>query len=258
VRLLLPARFEAQPATRWPVLYLLHGAGGDSLSWTSESDVADLTAPTDLLVVMPDATTHGVDGWYSDWYNGGAGGPPAWETFHLTELRQLLERNWQAGDRRAVAGLSMGGYGAMTYAGRHPELFVAAASFSGVLDPIGTGFEGSPELWGDPVAQADVWRQHDPISLAPALSGLALYVSYGNGEPGPLDLPRTERDDLEALISRQGDAFVARLEALGIPATVDAYGPGTHSAPYWERALHESLPMLLQALAEGTSLDGRD
>ena len=41
---------------------------------------------------------------------------------------------------------------------------------------------------------------------------------------------------------------MARLKQLGIPVTVDAYGPGTHSDPYWERALHRSLPMLLKAL----------
>src|SRR3712207_7246752 len=48
---------------------------------------------------------------------------PGWETFHLTELRQILERGLGAGDRRAIAGLSMGGFGAMSYAGRRPELF---------------------------------------------------------------------------------------------------------------------------------------
>ena len=134
VRLLLPASFDEQSESRWPVLYLLHGAGGDHTEWTGATDVEELTAPTDLLVVMPDANADGIEGWYSDWYNGGDGGQPAWETFHLTELRQLLERNWQAGDERVIAGLSMGGYGAITYAARHPDLFKAAASYSGVLD----------------------------------------------------------------------------------------------------------------------------
>lgn len=137
VRLLLPAQFDAQPATRWPVLYLLCGGyPGKHTDWTQNTDVETLTAPTDLLVVMPDAAADAVDGWYSDWWNGGAGGPPKWETFHLVELRQLLERNWQAGDKRVIAGLSMGGYGAMEYATRQPGMFVAAASFSGVLDPL--------------------------------------------------------------------------------------------------------------------------
>ena len=171
------------------MLYLLHGAGNDYTSWTRETDVEALTADLPLLVVMPEA---GWDGWYADWWNGGAGGPPMWETFHTGELRELLERDWQAGDERAVAGLSMGGLGAMSYAARHPGLFRAAASFSGMLHPVTldpsiVGFDVPPDLWGDRTEQADVWAAHDPVELAAALEGTALYVSYGNGEPGPLD-----------------------------------------------------------------------
>jgi len=166
------------------------------------------------------------------WYNGGAGGPPAWEIFHLVELRQLLERNWQAGDRWAVAGLSMGGYGAMVYAARHPGLFVAAASYSGVLDILYPGFQLGPAIWGDKLAQERLWEQHNPVNLAEGLRGLALYVSYGNGDPGPFDPPGAGHDDLEAMLGRQNERFVARLRQLGIPAIIDAYGAGTHSWPY--------------------------
>ena len=42
-------------------------------------------------------------------------------------------------------------------------------------------------MWGDPVAQADVWKAHDPTDNAAALKGTALYVAYGNGKLGPLD-----------------------------------------------------------------------
>ncbi len=160
VRLLLPSTFETQPATSWPVLYLLHGAGGSHAEWTDNTDVQAVTAPTDLLVVMPDGGSddNGTAGWYTDWYNDGNHGAPAWETFHMTELPQLLERNWQAGDRRAVAGLSMGGYGAMLYAAHHPGAFQAAASYSGVLDikvnPDDFSDPTAIKRWGDPVDQA--------------------------------------------------------------------------------------------------------
>jgi diacylglycerol O-acyltransferase/trehalose O-mycolyltransferase len=251
VRLVLPSGFDARPATRWPVLYLLHGAGGDSTSWTTLTDVETLTATANLLVVMPDGRAGGHDGWYSDWYNGGAGGPPAWETFHLVELRQLLERNWRAGDRRAVAGLSMGGYGAMAYAARNPGMFLAAASYSGVVNIGDPDFRMGPAVWGDKFAQADVWAQHNPVDLAEALRGVTLYVSYGNGQPGPLDPPGAVYDELEGSLAVQNKAFVARLHELGIAATVDAYGPGTHSWDYSVRALDRSLPMLLEALGEG-------
>ena len=60
VRLLLPTRFDEQPDTTWPVLYLLHGATDDHATWTEQTDVADLTAGLGLLVVMPDAGTLGL------------------------------------------------------------------------------------------------------------------------------------------------------------------------------------------------------
>ena len=259
VRLLLPSQFDAQPTTRWPVLYLLTGAPGDHTDWTQYTDVEKLTAPTNLLVVMPDA--EGVDGygWYSDWWNGGAGGPPKWETFHLVELRQLLERNWHAGDKRAIAGLSAGGYGAMEYAARQPGMFLAAASFSGILDPLGkqAWWEAggwSNDLWGDPVAQADVWKAHDPTDNAAALKGTALYVAYGNGKIGPLDngtpSPYDPDGSVEREVAVESAAFVHQLGALHIPVTVYAYGNGTHNPPYWSRDLQRWLPLMLKALGE--------
>lgn len=246
VRLLVPAAFESQPSTRWPALYLLHGADNSFLSWTRSTDVVALAEPTDLLVVMPEGGQHG---FYSDWWNGGKGGTPMWETFHLTEVRQLLERNWHASDKRAIAGLSMGGFGAMSYAARHPGMFVAAASFSGVLNPYGARWQVGPAIWGSWAAQAELWRAHDPTEQAAALAGTRLYVSYGTGEQGPLDAgPR--QGDVEAELAPQNEAFVRRLGQLEIPVTVDAYGPGYHSWPYWQRALHDALPMLLAALGE--------
>jgi diacylglycerol O-acyltransferase/trehalose O-mycolyltransferase len=248
VRLLLPAGFDDDPEATYPVLYLLHGAWDDYTSWTRETDVEELTADLPLLVVMPDG---GWEGFYSDWWNGGDGGPPAWETFHLEELRGILERDWRASDERVIAGLSMGGYGTMHYATAHPELFRAAAAFSGVLDPVGSDFSGSYLLWGDRVAQAENWAAHDPVAMAEALRGKPLYVSWGDGQPGPLDPPTTTTDsyELEAWVAPQNAAFVARLEELGIPVTVET-GSGAHEWPYWEQGLHHALPMLLEALEQ--------
>jgi diacylglycerol O-acyltransferase/trehalose O-mycolyltransferase len=130
-------------------------------------------------------------------------------------------------------------------------MFKAAASFSGAVDPIGGELDiGDENLWGDPVAQADVWRAHDPVNLAKALKGTVLYVAYGDGGQGPLDPSPVSSDDLEPWIADQNRTFVARLHKLGIPVIVDAYGPGAHDWPYWERALHRSLPLLLKALGQ--------
>jgi diacylglycerol O-acyltransferase / trehalose O-mycolyltransferase len=263
VRLLLPRGFAAQPTRRWPVLWLLHGCCDTYESWTRSTDVEQLAGLADVLVVMPEA---GDVGYYSDWYHPGSRTPSRWETFHLTELRQLLERDWRASDRRAIAGLSMGGLGAMVYAARHPGMFQAAASYSGVLD---TRYQGAPmsgpeiihttllsynedpdALWGDPQRQADVWAAHNPYDLASKLRHTGLFVSFGDGQPGPLDGPAPDGDaqEIEKILYPQNTAFVERLHQLGIPITVDAYSPGTHDWPYWQRELHRSLPILLTAL----------
>ncbi len=263
VRLLLPRRFAAEPARRWPVLWLLHGCCDSYQSWTRSTDVAKLAGLDEVLVVMPEA---GQVGFYADWYNHGHGGPPRWETFHLVELRQLLERDWRAGDRWAVAGVSMGGLGAMAYAARHPGMFRAAASYSGILDrraptgPIpgprlignllGAFGQDPAALWGDPQQQAAVWAAHNPYDLAARLRGVELFVSVGNGEPGPLDpqSPAQQARQLEQALQPQTLAFARRLHQLAIPVQVDAYGPGTHAWPYWQRELHRSLPLLLHVL----------
>jgi diacylglycerol O-acyltransferase / trehalose O-mycolyltransferase len=125
VRLLLPTHYRDRPEARWPSLYLLHGCCDSYISWTRSTDIELLSAASDVLVVMPDG---GRVGFYSDWLTG-----PSWERFHTEELPQLLASRYRASDRRAVAGNSMGGLGALTYTARHPGLFAAAASFSGIV-----------------------------------------------------------------------------------------------------------------------------
>jgi S-formylglutathione hydrolase FrmB len=107
VRLLLPKDWKRFSYRKWPTLYLLHGCcDGDTgfRSWTDKTDVTAFTANTNALIVMPEG---GTVGFYSNWYDGSVD----WERFHLTELRRLLEREFHAGGPRAVAGLSMGGFG---------------------------------------------------------------------------------------------------------------------------------------------------
>lgn len=257
VRLLLPPDYDRYPARRWPTLYLLHGCcDGDTgfRSWTDKTDVEELSARTNVLIVMPEG---GPVGFYSDWLSG-----PAWETFHLTELRRIVEREYRSGPRRAVAGLSMGGFGALSYAGRHPGFFRAAASFSGVVNPTYQGARSSQALldllastgndplalWGDPVADAEVWAAHNPFDLARRLRGTTVFISAGNGAAGPLDPPDAGFDGLEQLLGEQSVSVADQLRRYGVAVRTDFYGPGHHTWPYWERELHRSFPMLVRAL----------
>ena len=254
VRLILPEQFEEQPDMRWPVLFMFHGATSSPSDWVDIQASPAMAALSDVLVVMPGA---GAVGFYSDWWNHGAGGPPQWETFHLTELPALLEREWHAADRRAALGVSMGGYGAFEYAARRPGFFSAVASISGLLAPshdpgqiqglVGSFVEDADDLWGDPEAQADIWAAHDPTVNAEALAGTALFLSYGNGHPGELN-PDERFDPIEAWIGPENDLMVQRLASLNIEATVDAYGAGTHSTPYFVRGFERAVPLLSAAL----------
>ncbi|MFE0946298.1 alpha/beta hydrolase [Streptomyces mutabilis] len=263
VRLLTPDGWNPQDRRRqhWPTLWLLHGCCGDYTSWTAKTDVARTEALRDVLVVMPEA---GWNGWYSDWWNHGRGGDPAWETFHTKELRHLLERDWGAGRDRVVAGLSMGGQGSLLYAARHPGMFKAAASYSGSAHPLlndesvarimgfFAGQNNDPlRVWGDPIAQRRIWESHDPFHLAKRLRSLPVYLSCGDGTTGPLDAPGST-SALEADFERQNLALAEELRRVGARhLTTHFYGAGTHTWEYWERELHASLPMLLGALKVG-------
>jgi diacylglycerol O-acyltransferase/trehalose O-mycolyltransferase len=175
------------------------------------------------------------------------------------QLRRLLERDHGAGHRRVVAGLSMGGFGALSYAARNRGMLRAAASYSGVVHPLHDGFpqgimaglvefgEDPLALWGDPVAQRRIWEAHDPYFLARRLRHTPVFLSVGDGTAGPFDPPGVF-DELEAELSLQNHLAAARMERVGVPLRTDFYGPGTHTWPYWERELHRSLPMLLRAL----------
>jgi S-formylglutathione hydrolase FrmB len=198
---------------------------------------------------MPDGGDYG---FYSDAWDARAGGGPMWETYHLEELPRLLEDGFRTRDVRAVAGPSMGGFGAISYAARRPGMFRAAASFSGVLDIFSLGRLGE-EIWGDRGDHLEVWLAHDPVTLAPALEGTALYVSWGSGEPGPLDDDEASIDVVEAWLAAGNERFVDRLAELGLPATIDGYGPGTHTWPYWERALADALPLLMASLGDAAT-----
>jgi S-formylglutathione hydrolase FrmB len=248
VRVLLPAGYAADHGRRYPVLYLLHGADGDYRSWTRDGDAEAITAGAPLIVVMPDG---GDMGWYTDWYAGDRTVRPRWETYHVGELVPWIDATYRtiaARRGRAIAGLSMGGYGALSYAARHPATFAAAASFSGALEI------GSAAAWGGRSANEARWRAHLPISIAGRLRSLALVeLRTGNGRPGPLDRrgtrPGCPACGIERFLHPANVRLHERLRALGIRHVWDDYGPGTHDWPYWRRDLRETLPDLVRVLA---------
>jgi S-formylglutathione hydrolase FrmB len=264
VRILRPAGFD--PLRRYPVLYLLHGCCDDYRSWADKGDVEAIVGDRPLIVVMPDG---GQGGFYSDWYNGGAYGPPQWERYHVGQLVPWIDANLPVVARRhgrAIVGLSMGGFGAMSYAARHPALFIAAASFSGAVNTMDAGGQsvepismqdgGRPgDIWGLRAVQETRWRAHNPTDLAANLRGMHLEVRTGNGLPGG---PYGGGPDLlEIGVHAMSTEFDQALDGLHIAHVFQDYGPGAHTWPYWQRDLQLTLPALMAAFAGGDHIPAK-
>jgi S-formylglutathione hydrolase FrmB len=254
VRVLLPTDYLAT-GLRYPVLYLLNGSLDDQTAWTTKGDATAITEDFPLIVVMPSG---GADGSYSDHYNFGSFGNPRWESYHITQLIPWIDAHYRTvGTRagRAVAGLSAGGGGAMKYAARHPQLFVAAAAFSGAVDTNYPPLIGTPDLpssgrlpyspWGFRLTDEVRWRGNNSWDLAENLQGLALVLRSHNGLPGN----GTTGDPVEATVYRQSVNLHEKLDALGIAHRWHDSGAGGHDWRYWNEDLAATLPTLMEVFA---------
>ncbi|MDL4773291.1 MULTISPECIES: alpha/beta hydrolase [Thermomonosporaceae] len=263
VRVLLPKGWKSNSRQSWPVVYAYHGGRDNWTSWTRKksTDIEALSRKWGVMVVMPE----GANGSYTNWYNGGRGGNPKWEDFHLKEVRQLVERNFHAGGSRAAMGVSSGAQGACSYPGRAPGMFRYAACFSGTLSMSSPGVPSllmytnmgngaDPySIWGIPWIDRNNWDAHDPVKLLPKMRSTRFYVSAGTtGKAGPLDSPSTAPWDIgylsEKAIGPTVKAFAAEARRQGVPITAHIYGNGRHSWPYWQREMHAAWPQMMKTI----------
>ena len=121
----IPQNYDT--ARRYPVLYLLHGWGGGHLDWSRKTQLKEYCQNREILVVMPDAG--------NSWYVNSSTNPQSrYEEYIAGELPALIAKRYAADtSRQAIAGLSMGGYGAVMLALKYPQKYAVAASFSGAL-----------------------------------------------------------------------------------------------------------------------------
>jgi diacylglycerol O-acyltransferase / trehalose O-mycolyltransferase / mycolyltransferase Ag85 len=259
-QLLTPPGFSTTSTRRWPVLMLLHGADDGPASWLRETPLVERCRDLDALVVLPEA---GRIGFYTDWEDPDASGTaPRWEAFHLDELPAMLETSYRASAARVVAGVSMGGYGAVTYAAKRPGMFTAAASYSGLLHTTRRGMpsfvammlarehERRHALWGSPRRDRATWLANDPHHLAARLRGTDLYLARADGRPASGDEMPRGASLLERWVAPTTESLAARLAELGIPARISR-GPGGHDWSTWRRDLDRSWPFLLDGLGCG-------
>lgn len=198
---LLPERYDSHRS--YPILYLLHGYGGDHRNWTDLTGLASYGAGLGVIIIMPDAG--------NSWYVNSAGkSGDRYEDLIINDFRTLVEKRFAVDTtRRAIAGLSMGGYGAIMLSLRHPRLFRFAGSLSGALSiPGGIEFpqqfkaERALKNLGEVFGNDETFRdQHDPLALyksAPADSLPYLYFVIGTNDGFTSFLPahRTLTDSL--------------------------------------------------------------
>ena len=228
----LPADMHERPAGGWPVAYLLHGLTGDSTSWWRRSAIDRLAEEGGVAVVMPEVQRS----FYTDMCNG-----LRYFTWVTDELPRLCREMFGLAADRAhtwVAGLSMGGYGALKCGLARPDVFGACAGLSGAVDLRRLLSEDADT----------VIRQEAQAIVGP-------------------DLALSECDDLFALLAKaaaQGDAprllvccgtedflyadnvrFKEAVEAAGLPLRWFD-GPGAHEWRYWADHIAEVLDFFLE------------
>ncbi len=285
----LPPSYLSDTTTRYPVLFYLHGLTGAEDNWLQLArldrvmDSLVATGAKETIVAMPD----GDDSWYTTWAtlpNASACQSdttrrepaasfcvpwPHYDDYIARDLVAHVDRTYRTkaeSRHRGIAGLSMGGFGAVTLALRYPDVFAAAASHSGVLAPalLGPSPFVEPAVWARtpaelreaagrrygwfaPVFGTDTigWYARDPGRLAERLvtagtSVPSLWVDCGVSDPF-LD---------------QNRAFVATLRSLGLSYRYHEPAGG-HDWNYWRAQLPHSLTWLIGQVAGPSPSDTR-
>ncbi|HEY3844248.1 MAG TPA: alpha/beta hydrolase-fold protein [Acidimicrobiales bacterium] len=246
---LLPAGYD--PSQRYPLLVLLHGLNSN-YAWVAQSGLITDFDGLNAIVVMPE----GGSGWYTDWWNDGERGGPAWESYFLNEVIPTIMAKYPILPQRqyhAIAGVSMGGLGAVYLAGRLPGFFGSVASLSGFVDPRffsaitepGMGLTALAPFKGDdnfdPVdgpPEGFYFAGHDPGLLTTNLKQTRVFESTGTGIPSNAGLSEraataavAEGSVAESLIIYpMNQIYHAALTAAGIDVTYQVHSGG-HDIP---------------------------
>ena len=218
-QVVLPEDYE-KSRLRYPVLYLLHGYGGHYFHWLWRTNLAEHVRRLPVIVVLPE----GENLYYVN-------SPKGKEEDHIIkELIPAVDHTYRTitlGGGRAIAGLSMGGYGALLLGLKHPELFALAGSFSGGVAAPQSESENSKEIFG--AMGSPLRKENDLLELIktgkPPLP--FLYVSCG-----------TEDRGLEA-----NRRLVQALYAAKIPYEYREL-PGAHTWYFWDDQVQQLLEVL--------------
>ncbi|WP_433791232.1 alpha/beta hydrolase [Actinoplanes sp. CA-252034] len=214
-----------------PVLYLLHGLTDDHTAWTRFSSVERYAEERGVAVVMPSVDR--------SFYANETYGMRFWD-FLSAELPERVGQFFRVSARRQdtfVAGLSMGGYGALKWALREPERFAAAASLSGALD-----LAYIQEHDRRPYIRALVARVFADRIVAGGDEDLMHLIRVADPSSLPRLMLRCGSDDH---LVAQNRRFVAACATAGVELDA-AFEPGDHTWEFWDRHLPGVLAWLLK------------
>jgi putative tributyrin esterase len=177
--IVLPENYDAQ-TERYPVLYLLHGYMQNYTVWGRNLAAAFYAAELgDLIIVMPD----GGNSWFINYAENENGQLNNWESHIIEDVIPHVDASFRTvaqREGRAIAGLSMGGYGAFMLGLRHPDMFVSIASTSGALSyardrstAIEQGQIRVPPRSRSPEQQAEIAKADEFISAIIAIPGFS-------------------------------------------------------------------------------------
>jgi S-formylglutathione hydrolase FrmB len=264
VRVLLPVGYATQPKVRYPVVYLFNGSLSPYYRWSRATMLTPMSRSMKAIFVMPEGG-HGANaGYFSDWKDGSF----TWETWHTEQLVPWVDRTFRTiRGARAAVGASMGAQGALTYAARHPGLFKAVLSISGLLDTSslvqnGTDLQQLPDpvkeaadvtgpdlrrLWGDPVLDRSTWAEHNPVDQVAGLHGVSLFIAAGTGYPQYDPADAVHSGAVEENLWNQHRRFFLALAREGIPYQARISQGQLHDWPYFHAAMVWGLPKVIAA-----------
>jgi putative tributyrin esterase len=229
-RVILPAGYNSS-SVRYPALYLLHGLYGDYENWSTRTNLVRYADTMSVIIAMPDAD--------NSWYANSAANPrDKFEDYVVKDFVVEVDSHYRTIRERyarAIAGLSMGGYGAVKFALKYPGLFAAAGGISATLnaprdlDAKEPGFRDDlQKAFGPPGNPGRT--ENDVFELLGRTQGAQspyIYLDCG-------------ADDMFLHTNRE---FAARLQERGIAYEYHEM-PGAHTWDYWDGAILRFLKAL--------------
>ncbi|WP_455496546.1 alpha/beta hydrolase [Coprobacter sp.] len=211
---------DYNPTVSYPVIYLLHGYGGNQNTWPNMKKDLSATATRDSIIFV---CPNGENSWYWD---SPINKNSQFETFVSKELISYIDKNYSTrnnSEGRAIAGLSMGGHGALWLAIRHQNTFGAAGSTSGGVDirPFPENWDMKTQL-GEYEHNQEVWNNHTVINQIDKLQNGKIAIIF---DCGFQDFFFEVNNNLHAALLKKGIAhdYIVR--------------PGAHDSQYWSNSI---------------------